>query len=112
MMLTRIAAAAAMMSFAGLAFVACGGKEAKGTKPASLAGGKEQKPPADQGSQTNDEELCPAEVVGYCVCVEGGFEYDGDIWDFACCEAVGVLGLYSCGDDAICNADTFACEEF
>lgn len=90
---------------------ACGGgKEANGSKPTSLAGGKAQTPPAEKGANSQDAALCPEDEVGLCLCVEGGFELEGEVWDFACCEDVGLLGLYSCGDDATCNADTFACE--
>ena len=104
-----------LLSLAALAASTAGGCKKKAgnkPKPSSVSnGGIVTPPPSDGTAQASSEIACSAADVGYCVCVEGGFEIsDGTIWDFACCVQEGPAALLvSCGDGGTCDPETFTC---
>jgi hypothetical protein len=103
-------AALALFSFGAVA-AGCGSKRtATGTKPTAVTGGQTGKKAASDGSVDPDAGACTDAEEGLCICVPGGFEAGGEVWDFACCFTKQIYVIY-CGDDSTgCNADTFACE--
>ncbi|MFO0616857.1 MAG: hypothetical protein U0414_29955 [Polyangiaceae bacterium] len=102
-------AALALFSFGAVA-AGCGSKRtATGTKPTALTGGETGKKTQADGTADPDAGTCTDAEEGLCICVPGGFESGGEIWDFACCFSKQIYVIY-CGDDSSgCDPTTFTC---